>query len=129
MPPDWYGRALFHIIALIAVALAMLAVPLHAQPSCPLVPHVAGAQDTVTLTQHSSVYAEVEYFNSTSSSTEGRTVSDGDMSVTVRILQTPGAERLIVQAPEGWVATPDRIDVDDCDPGWVELHRGEFLGM
>ena len=54
----------------------------------------------------------------------------GEMQVGLNIRMTRGAEVLTVTPPNGWMALPPQIMVDDGSIGWVEIIRtGEWLGM
>lgn len=122
--PDWFGRALSLICALIVVFLLMGAVAAYAQEGSQS-PH-----DEFVLDQEADHYATITFYNATPPASGGHplTLTDGDLTVRLRLAIGMGPETLTVLAPEGWVAIPGSVTVEDGETGVIELFRGG-LGM
>jgi len=77
-------------------------------------------------------YAFVEYHNSAArSSGQGypRELTNGDLTVELRVTISNGPEMLEVFPPEGWRAVPAFINVIDGETGVIELFRGQYYGF
>lgn len=122
--PDWFGRALGLICALIVVVLVMGGVAAHAQEG------LQSPHDEFVLDQEAGHYATLSFYNADppASGTYPLTLTDGDLTVRLRLGVGMGPETLTVIAPEGWVAIPGSIIVEDGETGVIELFRGG-LGM
>ena len=75
-------------------------------------------------------YAIVEYYNSADrySHFTPDELIDGDLTVPIDLVVTGGPETLYVYPPDGWVAHPPSVTVEDGETAVIELRRGEYLG-
>ncbi|MEL8056271.1 MAG: hypothetical protein AAGK66_08960 [Pseudomonadota bacterium] len=110
-PPEWYGQALWRILALIAVFLSMAGVAAAQE-------HPQSAQaggDELHLQWQGDGTALLTYWNSDAmTSRNGDTDLDVEgLSVRANIITGGGPERLRVYVPEGFVAYPDDAQVND----------------
>jgi hypothetical protein len=128
IPDPSHARPLRWVL-LTLVAIVVLGGYAHAQgfPS-----HYTIEADEFNLEVESDSYAFVEYYNSAARASGNgypRTLTNGDLTVELRVTISNGPETLEVMPPEGWRAVPAFIDVLDGDTGVIELFRGEWHGM
>jgi hypothetical protein len=111
----------------LSLAVILAAMPAYGQNSPFL-----GAPDEWTLDVHSAQHATVQYYNSAernSGAAPGTLTSDG-LTVEIDLEITQGPEFMTVTPPEGWLAVPPTISVEDGEIGTVDLIRvEEWQGM
>ncbi|MEM6409700.1 MAG: hypothetical protein AAF700_14965 [Pseudomonadota bacterium] len=126
-PPEWYGQALWRILALIAVFLSMAGVG--AAQEHPQSARTGG--DELHLQWLGDGTALLTYWNS-----DAMTSRNGDtyltvegLAVTANIQVTGGRETLRVSVPKGFVAVPNETHVADGQRGEVLIVPLEELQM
>lgn len=127
-PPDLYGRALALWCALVAGLLAIGGVSAHAQP----MPVQDGPRDEWTMEREAEDWYRVHYYNAYPAASWGapRHLTVGGMVVGLSLEATSGPEHLTVTPPEGWLAIPERITVEDGQIGVIDVIRvQDWQGM
>jgi len=116
------------------ITAALLAMPSAAWGQGPETPRYVFQQgDEYQLTLEAPDLAVLEYLNGPANMSPGGQVvlhHDG-LTVSTRtvINYSGGLERLYVDAPAGWWADPEFVDVADGEMTHVILRRGEWSGM
>ena len=121
-------RFLLILICFVLAVLVIMSMPAPAQsPS-----HTHSTRpDEVTLILLQPDHGVIEFWNSDAQTSfnQTRQLVDGDLTVDVSIaVGADGPETLTVMAPQGWLAIPPFIAVQDGEIGRIDLIRGEWHG-
>lgn len=127
-PPDWFGPEVAKTLLILGggiVLAALIADSAEGQPYPDFY-----VPDRFEMERIAEDHARLTYHNSADKASFGapQTVSAGDLTVELHLTISSGPEYLDVIAPEGWVAYPASVSVEDGDTAEIDIRRGVYQG-